>query len=77
MGGGWEKSEAFTRGTFRTMQVTTPPTESPLTLTASMASIIFPHIQDSGTLQYYSLSDNSDDKRPQDVEHINKSIQEN
>ena len=36
-----ESGEAITRGTFLAMQVTMPPTESPLTRTASMASIIF------------------------------------
>lgn len=38
---GIERMGKFTRGTFRTMQVTTPPTESPFTRTVSIAAIIF------------------------------------
>lgn len=41
----------LTRGTFLAMQVTTPPTESPLTLTASIAAIIFTATSGSGQRQ--------------------------
>ena len=40
----------LTRGTFLAMQVTTPPIESPLTLTLSIASIIFCAYSGSGHL---------------------------
>lgn len=45
-----KRRSIFTRGAFRTMQVTTPPAESPLTLTASIAAIIFSAYSGSGHL---------------------------
>ena len=42
--------ERCTRGTFRAIQVTTPPTESPFIRTLSMASIIFSATTGSGHL---------------------------
>lgn len=44
------KVKILTRGTFLAMHVTTPPTESPLVLTASIASIIFCAYSGSGHL---------------------------
>uniref|UniRef100_A0A2P2JEV8 Chorismate synthase n=1 Tax=Rhizophora mucronata TaxID=61149 RepID=A0A2P2JEV8_RHIMU len=44
------RDKLLTRGAFLTMQVTTPPMESPLTRMVSMAAIIFSAYSGSGHL---------------------------
>ena len=44
------RASTLTRGTFLAMHVTTPPIESPLTRTLSMAAIIFSAYSGSGHL---------------------------
>ena len=45
-----ERERESTHGTFLTIQVTTPPTESPITRTSPMAAIIFSAYSGSGHL---------------------------